>query len=77
MKANHVETDYLRFILGGKDRKIHDGFNGQINRPLIRLGRGSYIDSIPNFEQWILGCNPKPYIYNPPGNIDIVEAPEV
>jgi hypothetical protein len=77
LQANHIAPTFLRFILGGKDRDLYEGFNGQINRPLIRLGRGSYIDSLANFNKWILACNPRPHLVFPPAEIEIQDAPEV
>lgn len=72
VKVEHMPVNYLRLLMGGKDRDIHEGFNGQVNRPLIRLGKGSYIDSVANFDKYILDCNPHSIETYPLGLIEVI-----
>lgn len=34
------------------------------------------MDTIPNFDKWILACNPMPVLVFPPGVIEVVDTPE-
>lgn len=76
VKVEHLPVTYLRLLMGGKDRNIHEGFNGQLNRPLIRIGKGAYIDNTPNFDKYILSCNPHAVETYPCSQIEVIDEVE-
>lgn len=50
MDVTHDVPDYLRLIVGGHDLDEYPGFNGQFSRPVFRLGQGSFMGSVQDYQ---------------------------
>ena len=57
LDAVHDPPKFLRLVIGGSDRKYR-GFNGQFARPVLRVGKGAFLGSVGEFQQFAFRCNP-------------------
>lgn len=46
MNVVHPGTDYLRFILGGKDENRYPAFNGLFTRVVYSHEMGAFVDTM-------------------------------
>ncbi|CAD8155184.1 unnamed protein product [Paramecium octaurelia] len=61
LPASQGTPQYLRFVLGGQYFDF-PGFNGQISRPVLAIGFGTYLINEQEFLQYAISCNPQPYV---------------
>ncbi|CAD8123997.1 unnamed protein product [Paramecium sonneborni] len=58
--ATHDKPDYLQFVLGGTQGSLYPGFNGQFTSAVIKVGSGSFVETVEQFRKFALTCNPQP-----------------
>ena len=51
-------VEYIRLVIGGADLNKYQAFNGQVSRPVLKLGRGAYIANEDQIAGYAIVCNP-------------------
>jgi hypothetical protein len=56
----HPSTEYLRFILGGRDENRYPGFNGLFTRVFYSIEDGAFVDSVEQLNSFLKLQGPRP-----------------